>query len=92
MGRRIDSAGFAKLFTEFADSAFRMETLDEYREAQEQDAVRRFAAGEEPDDTWIADYVTMLRGFDADGKRLRRSPRGGTGRGSRCTRSGGCAR
>jgi hypothetical protein len=70
--RPVDRAGFAELFHGFADSAFRLETLPAYREPHERDAVRRFLAGKPPDDSWMADYLDLLRELRRTGRALRR--------------------
>ncbi|MGQ0840756.1 DUF6879 family protein [Actinokineospora sp.] len=72
MDRQLGRAEFAKLFTTFTDSAFRLETLTAYREPHEADAVSRFAAGLPPDDTWASDYLDLLRSLPSNGRRVER--------------------
>ncbi|MGH9656906.1 MAG: DUF6879 family protein [Bryobacteraceae bacterium] len=68
----IEGAEFGELFARFTDSAFRLETLENYREPHERDAIRRFVTGRPPDDSWAGDYVRLLRRLQAGGRRIER--------------------
>ena len=63
---------FQQLFRTFVRSAFRWECQPEYREPDEQEPLRRFLAGEVPDDRWREGFLEMLRDITAAGKSFAR--------------------
>lgn len=63
---------FARLFSSFAHTAFRLETRDFYEVESEHEPFRRFLAGEPADDSWIAGFCERVKGWTAEGKRLER--------------------
>lgn len=48
-------AEFGQLFRTFEHTAFRLETRDQYKSANEDAALRQFVAGDEPEMGWSAD-------------------------------------
>jgi hypothetical protein len=65
-------ADFRSFVRGFAHSAFRLEVRDRYNEPAEADQVRRFVAGEEPDDSWLEPWCEMVRARVADGRSIGR--------------------
>lgn len=63
---------FARLFTSFAHTAFRLETRDFYDVDSEHEPFRRYLAGETADDSWITGFCERVKGWTAEGKRLER--------------------
>ncbi|WP_372502417.1 DUF6879 family protein [Streptoalloteichus tenebrarius] len=63
---------FGRLFRAFEHTAFRLETRDEYRSANEAEALRQFVAGEPVDMGWFQNWLTMIREATAEGKRFSR--------------------
>jgi hypothetical protein len=75
MGRTITSFNqeFDRLFTEFRHTAFRLETLQWYNVAYEEEPIRRFLAGERnPDDPSTREWLGMVRSAHAAGKQMQR--------------------
>jgi hypothetical protein len=68
----LDDAGFLALFDAYDHTAFRLETRDRYSDPQEVEPLRRFLAGEPPDDTWFMDWYEDVSGWTSDGKRMER--------------------
>ncbi|WP_433232558.1 DUF6879 family protein [Actinomadura formosensis] len=65
-------AEFSELFRTFEHTAFRLETLDEYKSANEATALRQFVAGEPVDMAWFHNWLTMIRDATAEGRRFTR--------------------
>ncbi|WP_328916037.1 MULTISPECIES: DUF6879 family protein [unclassified Streptomyces] len=63
---------FGRLFHSFEHTAFRLETRDHYRSANESEALRQFVAGEPVDMGWFQNWLTMIRGATAEGRRFSR--------------------
>lgn len=63
---------FQRLFETFQESAWRWECQGVYREPDEREPLRRFLAGEPPDDAWMAPFLDLVRGATAAGKRFER--------------------
>jgi len=63
---------FSKLFRSFEHTAFRLETLDHYKSDNESAALRQFVAGEPDDLDWFQNWLTMIRGATAEGRRFMR--------------------
>ncbi|WP_344449807.1 DUF6879 family protein [Acrocarpospora macrocephala] len=63
---------FGKLFRTFEHTAFRLETRDHYRSANEAAALRQFVAGEPVDLGWFQNWLTMIRAAAAEGRRFTR--------------------
>jgi Family of unknown function (DUF6879) len=73
MGRPISfGEDFSGLFDWFGESAFRLETLDHYAMAYEEEAVRRFLAGEAQDTTFIAPWLERVAAAVNAGRRMQR--------------------
>jgi hypothetical protein len=73
MGRAISfGEDFAGIFDWFAESAFRLETLDHYAMAYEEAAVQRFLAGEPRDTTYIAGWLDRVSAARDAGRRMQR--------------------
>ncbi|WP_053208199.1 DUF6879 family protein [Jiangella muralis] len=68
----LDGAAFRALFDAYEHTAFRLETRERYVEDEEQEPLRKFLAGEEPDDEWFADWVEDVQAAVAAGKRVER--------------------
>src|SRR5205823_6065807 len=63
---------FGQLFRSFDHTAFRLEVRDRYDADYENESLRKFRAGEHDDLPWIQDWLTMIRGATAEGKRFTR--------------------
>jgi hypothetical protein len=63
---------FGQLFTSFEHTAFRLEVRSRYAPAYEGESLRKFLAGEPDDLPWMQDWLTMVRGATAAGKRFAR--------------------
>ncbi|WP_346434314.1 DUF6879 family protein [Candidatus Protofrankia californiensis] len=63
---------FGKLFRAFEHTAFRLETRDEYKSANETQALRQFVAGEPVDMGWFQNWLSMIREATAAGRRFSR--------------------
>jgi hypothetical protein len=73
VGRPVSfGADFAGLFDWFNARAFRLETLDQYAEGYEQEAVERFLAGEPLDPGFIAPWLERVAATTAAGRRMQR--------------------
>lgn len=73
MGRPISFGDdFAGLFDCFDTRAFRLETLDRYAAGYEEEAVRRFLAGEPLDPGFIAPWLERLAAVTAAGRQMQR--------------------
>lgn len=76
MGRRIDSvtnAEFDSLFTSFAHTAYRLETLQGYDVSYEDESYAAFLAGQPmPTDVAKNEWTTMIAGATRSGKSFRR--------------------
>lgn len=68
----ISGARFDELFRTFHSTAFRLETQGVYREASEEEPLRRFVEGEPPDDSWIKSWTDNVRRATAEGRRFQR--------------------
>src|SRR6266498_3070001 len=67
-----DSEEFGRLFETFEHTAFRLETLDRYTVPEEDEALRRFLAGEPPDPDLFVSWFTLVRAATAAGKAVQR--------------------
>lgn len=56
----------------FEHTAFRLETRERYVDDEEQGPLRRFLAGEPPDDEWFMDWYDAVVRFAEAGKRMER--------------------
>lgn len=56
----------------FEHAAFRLETRERYVDDEEQGPLRRFLAGEPPDDEWFMDWYDAVVRFAEAGKRMER--------------------
>jgi hypothetical protein len=63
---------FGQLFRTFKHSAFRLETRDHYKSANESAALRQFVMGESVDMGWFQNWLTMIREATAAGRRFAR--------------------
>lgn len=72
MGQVLDRDRFDALFEGFTTSAFRLETRAAYDQLEEREPIRRWEAGEPPDDGWAAGYWALLRRLRAEGRRIER--------------------
>jgi len=68
---RLPGPEWARLFTDFTSSAFRLETLQHYTESAEQEAFSRFRAGQDSgiDLTW---WTSLVRQHAASGHTMSR--------------------
>jgi len=60
------------LFRTFEHTAFRLETRDEYKSANEANALEQFVAGEPVDMAWFDNWLSMIRSATAEGRRFAR--------------------
>lgn len=63
---------FRRLFDTFEHTAFRLETHERYVDEEEQEPLRRFLAGEPPDDAWFMDWYEAVEQITAQGRRMER--------------------
>jgi hypothetical protein len=63
---------FSQLFRTFEHTAFRLETRDQYKSANETEALCQFVAGKPVDLGWFQNWLTMIREATAAGKHFRR--------------------
>lgn len=63
---------FGQLFRTFQHSAFRLETRDLYKSANETEALCQFTAGESVDMGWFQNWLSMIRKATAAGQRFSR--------------------
>jgi hypothetical protein len=63
---------FRRLCETFRHTAFRLETHDCYVDEEEQEPLRRFLAGEPPDDSWFMDWYEDVVQLVAEGRRMER--------------------
>jgi hypothetical protein len=63
---------FGQLFRTFEHTAFRLETRDLYRSANEATALHQFTAGEPVDMDWFHNWLSMIREATAAGRRFSR--------------------
>ncbi|HWR46226.1 MAG TPA: hypothetical protein VN327_01225 [Pseudonocardiaceae bacterium] len=63
---------FGQLFRIFEHTAFRLETRDQYKSANETEALRQFVAGEAVDLGWFQNWLTMIREAASQGRRFSR--------------------
>ncbi|WP_370352222.1 DUF6879 family protein [Catenulispora sp. EB89] len=63
---------FGQLFRDFEHSAFRLETRDHYKSANESEALRQFVAGEPVEMGWFQNWLTMIQQASAEGRRFMR--------------------
>lgn len=60
------------MFRTFEHTAFRLETRDEYKSANEANALEQFVAGEPVDMAWFDNWLSMIRSATAEGRRFAR--------------------
>ncbi|WP_240810157.1 DUF6879 family protein [Actinomadura sp. WMMA1423] len=63
---------FGRLFRSFEHTAFRLETRDLYKSANEARALDQFTAGEPVDMGWFQNWLSMIREATAAGRRFSR--------------------
>lgn len=63
---------FSQLFRSFEHTAFRLETRDHYRSANETEALRQFVSGEPVGMSWFQNWLIMIREATAAGRRFAR--------------------
>ncbi|MGO9163087.1 MAG: DUF6879 family protein [Streptosporangiaceae bacterium] len=68
----LSAAEFWQACQDFEHTAFRLETRERYLDAEEQEPVRRFLAGEPPDDAWFMDWYELVERLSAEGRRMER--------------------
>lgn len=56
----------------FEHTAFRLETRDRYVDEEEREPLRRFLAGESPDDAWFMDWYEAVEQIVVGGRRMER--------------------
>jgi hypothetical protein len=72
MGERLTGDTWAKAFSSFRRSAFRWEAQGVYREPYEQEPLRQFLAGHEPDTAFVQGWLDEVRANSAAGRRYSR--------------------
>jgi hypothetical protein len=63
---------FSQLFRTFEHTAFRLETRDVYKSANESRALDQFTAGEPVDMGWFQNWLTMIEEATAEGRHFSR--------------------
>lgn len=69
---RVPRAEFRTLFDRFEHTAWRLECQGVYHEPDEQEPLRRFLAGQEPDHAWLEDWLDWIRTLRAGNRKLGR--------------------
>lgn len=69
---RLVGEDFGRLFTTFANSAFRLETLDWYTVDDEAEPLRAFLAGRPIGGTWMSTWLEMIRESTDEGRKFTR--------------------
>lgn len=69
---RLRNEEVRSLFDAFEHTAWRLEVRDRYAEPGEEEALRRFRAGEPIDEAWFADWGEAVTRWTAAGKRIER--------------------
>lgn len=72
MTHRLAADGLRRLFDEFEQTAFRLETRDQYVEESEEAPLRLFLSGEPDDYRWMAGWAARVRGMTESGARVER--------------------
>lgn len=72
MAQRLTRDDWAKALHEFRNTAFRFETQGVYREPYEQESLRQFLAGQEPDTAFVQGWLDDVRRGTAAGRRYSR--------------------
>ncbi|MEV6859813.1 DUF6879 family protein [Streptosporangium subroseum] len=70
--RLLEGESWKRLFTTFQSSAFRLETLPEYKVTSEEDEIRRFLAGEHPPSDMHYSWLDTIRKGGESGKSFQR--------------------
>ena len=68
----LAGAEFRRMCRTFEHTAFRLETRERYVDEKEQEPLRRFLAGEPPDDAWFMDWSEAVEQRVARGRRTER--------------------
>ncbi len=68
----LTGSEFRRLCETFEYTAFRLETRDRYLDGEEQEPLRRFLAGEPPEDAWFMDWYDAVKQLTAEGRRMSR--------------------
>jgi hypothetical protein len=68
----LTGAEFRRLCETFEHTAFRLETRERYFDEEEQEPLRRFLAGQPPDDAWFMDWYEAVAQMAAGGRRMER--------------------
>jgi len=68
----ISGDDFDQLFTGFQITADHLEVRDRYSDPVEDEALRRYLAGEHDDLGWMKPWLDQVRALTAEGKRFRR--------------------
>ncbi len=63
---------FGRPFRTFEHTAFRLETREQYQAPIEEEPLRQFIAGQQPDMAWFANWLTLIRAATAQERRFRR--------------------
>lgn len=73
MTELLSAADRRRLCETFEHTAFRLETRDRYVDDEaEQEPLRKFQAGEPPDDGWFMDWYGVVDRMTAEGRRMER--------------------
>lgn len=72
MGELVSGAEFLDLFRQFEHTAYRLEVRTSYGVADEDDAYRKFLAGEDPRLDWFEPWLALMREQAARRKRVQR--------------------
>jgi hypothetical protein len=70
--RLLSGEDFRRLCLTFEHTAFRLETREGYAVGEEREPLRRFLAGEPPDDAWFMDWYPIIEQLVAEGRTMER--------------------
>lgn len=72
MAELLTGEDFRAACLDFEHTAFRLETRERYVDEEEEEPLRRFLAGEPPDDAWFMDWIEDIGRLVKAGKRMER--------------------
>ncbi len=68
----LSPAAFWQTCQSFEHTAFRLETRERYLDPEEEEPIRKFLAGELPDDAWFMDWYELVAKVSAEDRRMER--------------------
>jgi len=72
VAKLLTSQEFRGFCEGYEHAAFRLESRERYVDEEEREPLRRFLAGEPPDDAWFMDWYQAVARLAAEGRRMER--------------------